>query len=117
MTSTNEIRITPINTSIRMPAMRGTLRAAHHRVRQAKDALQSFYGARADITYNIPKGKGLRAVQKHYNTICENELCELRLNYQDAVRDYKIMSETRHLIRTSIRMFQSEKHLDTGLKP
>ena len=106
MMSTKEIRITPTNTSIRMPAMRGMLRAAHLRVLEAKYALQSYYGSRADITHNIPKGKGLRAFQRHYNLTCENELYQLRLDYQNALRDYKTMSETRHVLRTSIRMLR-----------
>ncbi len=106
MTSTKEIRITPTNTSIRMPAMRGMLRAAHLRVLEAKYALQSYYNSRADIAHNIPKGKGLRVFQRHYNTALENELYQLRLDYQNALRDYKTMSETRHLLRTSIRLLR-----------
>lgn len=106
MTSANEIRITPTNTSIRMPAMRGMLRAALGRVQEAKSELQDYYGSRADFTSNIPKGNGLRAFQRHFNMARENELYQLRLNYQIALRDYKTMSETRHLLRTSIRLLR-----------
>lgn len=95
-----------LNVSPRMPAMRGMLRAAHLRVLLTKDALQRLYLNRADIASGIPKGKGLRVFQKHFNMTCENELYQLRLDYQNALRDYKTMSEARHALRTSIRMLR-----------
>lgn len=96
-----------LNVSPRMPAMRGMLRAAHLRVLLTKDALQRFYLNRADIASGIPpKSKGLRVFQKHFNMTCENELYQLRLDYQNALRDYKTMSEARHALRTSIRLLR-----------
>ena len=96
-----------LNVSPRMPAMRGLLRAAHLRVLEGKIALQRFYDTRADIAVaNNIKGKELRAFQKHCNITLQKELSRLQLDYQNALRDYKTMSEARHALRTSIRMLR-----------